>query len=151
MTLLARIFLENILPIFLAAGVGFVLGRRLRPDLKTVSRLTVYIFSPCYGLIAAGVVRFIRWERPLTFARPIGLLGEAAIPEMRVLLGLQMAETRAWPRARLRLIGLASFLQRVVARSSGREAWPHRRGPAGRAAGGRHAHRRHHHYSRHGV
>ena len=47
MTLLARIFLDNILPIFLAAGTGFVLGRRLKPDLKTVSRLTLYIFSPC--------------------------------------------------------------------------------------------------------
>ena len=34
---------------------------------------------------------------------------------MLVLLGLQMAEAREWPRARLILIGVASFLQLVIA------------------------------------
>jgi predicted permease len=236
LTLLASIFIDNILPIFLAAGTGFFLGRRLRPDLKTVSRLTLYIFSPClvftsltsaalstgefwgmavftllvvgimaavsffaglalrlerrllvtlivasvfvnggnyglalnkfafgdaalaraviyfvfstitvytlgvtisslgkpgtslrhalmqvialpsfYGLIAAGVIRSTGWELPLALSRPISLLSEASIPVMLVLLGLQMAETREWPRARIALIGLASFLQLVIA------------------------------------
>jgi hypothetical protein len=236
LSLLLRIFVDNILPIFLAAGTGFLLGRRLHPDLKTVSRLTLYLFSPClvftsltraalsarefwgmalfalavigsmtllslgaglalrldrklqatlviasvfvnggnyglaankfafgdealaraviyfvfstimvytlgvavaslgrpgaslrralwevialpnfYALIAAGLVRANGWELPLALARPVELLGEASIPVMLVLLGLQMAEARAWPRARLALIGLASFLQLLVA------------------------------------
>lgn len=42
-----EIFLNHIAPIFLSASTGFVLGRRLRPDLKTVSRLAFYVFSPC--------------------------------------------------------------------------------------------------------
>lgn len=234
MTLLAQIFFNNILPIFLTAGTGFALGRRFKPDLKTVSRLSFYIFSPClvftsltrielsadefwrlalftlgvlvamilialsvglvmklerhlltsliiasvfvnggnyglalnkfafgeaalaravvyyifstlavytvgvtiaslgkksatealsqvltvpavYGLLAAGGLRLTGWQLPLLLDRAISLLSEAALPVMLVLLGLQMAETREWPRTRLILIGVASFLQLVIA------------------------------------
>ena len=234
MTLLLQIFINNILPIFLAAGTGFALGRSLRPDLKTVSRLALYVFSPClvitslthnelsnadfwqmalftlailaimamlalvaglalrlerrllvtlviasvfvnggnyglavnkfafgdaalaravvyfvfstitvytagvaiasfgklplrhalaqvltlpafYGLIVAGILRATGWQLPLALERPITLLSQAAIPVMLVLLGLQIAETRAWPRARMGLILLASLLQLVIA------------------------------------
>jgi predicted permease len=41
------IFYNNILPILLAAGAGFGLGRRLKLDVRSVSRLTFYVFSPC--------------------------------------------------------------------------------------------------------
>jgi predicted permease len=41
------IFYNNILPTLLAAGTGYALGRRLRPDLRSISRLTFYVFSPC--------------------------------------------------------------------------------------------------------
>jgi len=47
LTLLLSIFLNNIAPIFLAAGAGFAIGRALRPDIRSVSRITFYIFSPC--------------------------------------------------------------------------------------------------------
>lgn len=238
MTLLLQIFINNILPIFLAAGTGFALGRSLRPDLKTVSRLALYVFSPClvitslthselsntdfwqmafftlailvvmatlallaglalrlerrllvtlviasvfvnggnyglavnkfafgdaalaravvyfvfstitvytagvaiasfgklplrralaqvltlpafYGLIVAGTLRATGWQLPLALERPISLLSQAAIPVMLVLLGLQIAETRAWPRARMGLILLASLLQLVIAPIAG--------------------------------
>ncbi len=46
MTLL-DIFLNNLLPIFLCAGAGLAVGRAFEPDIKTVNRLTFYIFSPC--------------------------------------------------------------------------------------------------------
>jgi predicted permease len=235
-TRLVEIFSANILPIFLAASTGFLLGRRFNPDLKTVSRLSLYIFSPClvftsltqtalpgeafwqmavftlavlaimallalgmgwacklerrllvtliiasvfvnggnyglalnkfafgdaalaravvyfvfstlavytagvtlaslgraemtmgralaqaltlptfYALLAAGVLRLSGWRLPLPLERPISLLGEAAIPVMLVLLGLQMAAVTEWPRSRLALMGLASFLQLVIA------------------------------------
>jgi len=231
---LAEIFLNNIVPIFLTAGTGFALGRTLKPDLRTVSRLAFYIFSPClvfnsiyrselsggefgrlagftlgvigamaaltvllglalrldrrtlaalvvaavfvnggnyglavnrfafgdaavaravvyyvfstlavytvgvttaslghksigpalravltvpaaYALLAGGLLRAFNLALPLLLERAITLLSEAAIPVMLVLLGLQMAEARVWPRNRLGLIGLASFLQLVVA------------------------------------
>ena len=234
MTLLLGIFATNILPIFLTAGTGFAVGRRFKPDLKTVSRLAFYIFSPClvfnsivhselsgaefwqmafftlgvvaamvaisalvgfglrlerhvlaalvvasvfvnggnyglavnkfafgeaalaraviyyvfstltvytagviiaslgrkpvraalaqiitvpaaYALLIAGLFRITGWQLPEVFDRAITLLSQAAIPVMLVLLGLQMAEAREWPRARLALIALASFLQLVIA------------------------------------
>jgi predicted permease len=230
------IFINNILPIFLTAGTGFILGKRLRPDLKTVSRLVFYIFSPClvftsiantelssrdfglmtaftvavlgamtlvalgvglalrlprlqlaglivasvfvnggnfglalvkfafgdealaravvyyvfstfavytvgvavaalgrqgtslrhafaqvyllpntYALLAAGVLRLTGWQVPPVLDRAVTLLSQAAIPVMLVVLGLQMAEAHAWPRSRLALIGVACFLQLIIA------------------------------------
>ena len=45
--LIQSVFIDNLLPILLAASAGFVMGRALQPDIKTASRLTFYIFSPC--------------------------------------------------------------------------------------------------------
>jgi predicted permease len=45
--LIQSVFVDNLLPILLAAGAGFALGRTMQPDVKTASRLTFYIFSPC--------------------------------------------------------------------------------------------------------
>jgi predicted permease len=230
------IFTNNILPIFLTAGAGFILGRRARPDLKTVSRLVFYIFSPClvftsithtelssrefglmaaftlgvvtvmlllaagvgwamrlprpdmaglviasvfvnggnfglalvkfafgdealvhavvyfvisslavytvgvavaslgrpgtslrraftqvfllpngYALLAAGLFRLTQWQVPLVLDRALTLLSQAAIPVMLIVLGLQMAEARAWPRSRLALMGVACFMQLIIA------------------------------------
>lgn len=234
MSLLPSIFLNNLLPVFLCAGAGFALGRAFTPDIKTVTRLSFYIFGPClvfttltqaevtggefaqlalytllavgimiglaglaglalraerralatlviasvfanggnyglaatrfafgdealaravvffvfstvglytvgifiaslgkqtarqalgqvvavpafYSLVAAGVVRGTGWPVPVFLDRAITLLGEASIPLMLVILGLQMAQMRAWPRTRLPLIGAAVALQLVVA------------------------------------
>ncbi len=227
------VFVNNLLPILLAAGTGFVLGRTLHPDIKTASRLAFYIFSPClifvslvgagiggsefgrlafftitvsavigllsffcgrllnlkrqllaslvvasvlsnsgnyglaanrfafgqealaralvcfvfgtvitytagiliasmgksaapdafrklftvpafYGVIAAFVFRNTGWQLPLFVHRSVTLLSEAAIPIMLVILGLQIAEARVWPRNRMFLIGAAGLLQLVV-------------------------------------
>jgi predicted permease len=48
LALLADILVNNLLPIFLVAGAGFVLGRTARPDLPTLSRLAFYVLSPCF-------------------------------------------------------------------------------------------------------
>jgi predicted permease len=228
------IFYNNILPIFIAAGGGFVLGRTIRPDLRSASRLAFYLFSPClvfnsiassvlsngdlgrmavytlviiglmtlvtlacglllrldrrllaslivacvfvnggnyglaltrfafgeaalaravifytfstlavytlgvvvaswgqrplgsvlrhgltlpttYALAGAGLMRLAGVSLPLPAERAVTLLSQAAVPIMLVILGLQMAEARGWPRARLALIGVASVLQLVVA------------------------------------
>jgi malate permease and related proteins len=63
-----------------------------------------------YGLIAAWTVRQTAWHIPLFLDRSVTLLAEASIPLMLVILGLQVAEARAWPRNRAVLIGVAGFL-----------------------------------------
>jgi predicted permease len=212
-TVIRDVFVNNLLPVLLCAATGFVLGRTLRPDIKTASRMAFYIFSPClvfvslervklsgselgklalftfavsiiigglaylfgrslkadrqliaslvvasmfvnsgnyglaatkfafgedalaralvcfvfgtvmvyslgvliasmgkfsagqalrhlvtvpaiYGLIAAGLVRQMDWQVPLFLDRSVSMLGDASIPLMLVILGLQIAEAR---------------------------------------------------------
>lgn len=47
MSLAGKILLDNILPIFLAIGAGFALARSMSVRAETLSRVTLYIFSPC--------------------------------------------------------------------------------------------------------
>ncbi len=47
MTELFLLFIDNLLPIFLAAGTGYLLSRWLKADPRTLSQVTFYIFSPC--------------------------------------------------------------------------------------------------------
>lgn len=47
MTLLLSIFLDDVLPIFIVAGVGFTVARVLGADVRTLSRVTFNAFSPC--------------------------------------------------------------------------------------------------------
>jgi malate permease and related proteins len=233
LVLIKDVFVNNLLPVLLCAATGFVLGRTLRPDVRTASRLAFYIFSPClvfvslervgvsggefaqlalftiavsvmigglallfgkllgagrqllasmaivsmfvnsgnyglaatkfafgetalaralvcfvfgtvtvytlgiliasmgkssarqavwkiltvpafYGLVAAAIVRYTQWQIPLYLDRATTMLGDASIPLMLVILGLQIAEVRQWPRDRMTLIGVAGFLQLVV-------------------------------------
>ena len=46
MTVALQIAYDVILPIFIAAGLGFLFGRRFQPDPRTLSRLGIYVFSP---------------------------------------------------------------------------------------------------------
>lgn len=55
MTLLLHIFLQNILPVFLVVGVGALLSVTLRPDVRSLSRITFYVLGPC--LIFDGLTR----------------------------------------------------------------------------------------------
>jgi hypothetical protein len=67
-----------------------------------------------YGLIAAGLVRQMDWQVPLFIDRSVSMLGDASIPLMLVILGLQISEARVWPRDKIALIGGSAFLQIVV-------------------------------------
>jgi hypothetical protein len=44
---LLTLFSNNILPVFLAASSGFLLGKYLKVNPKTISQAVFYIFSPC--------------------------------------------------------------------------------------------------------
>ncbi|MGQ0600076.1 MAG: AEC family transporter [Anaerolineales bacterium] len=45
--ILLSVFLNNLLPIFLCAAAGVALGRAFHPDIRSVTRLAFYVFSPC--------------------------------------------------------------------------------------------------------
>ena len=44
---LLDIFVQNVLPIFIVAGIGFLMVRYLGADVQTLSRLTLYVLTPC--------------------------------------------------------------------------------------------------------
>jgi predicted permease len=52
---LASIFVNVLLPIFILIGLGILLDRKLAVDVKTLSRVTFYIFSP--SLIFSSLVK----------------------------------------------------------------------------------------------
>lgn len=97
------LFSNNILPIFIAAGAGFLVARYLGVSARAVSRIAFYIFSPCLvfvlltngqldgdditqmaifaavsillmGLITALIARLLRLERSLTVAMLITVM-----------------------------------------------------------------------------
>jgi hypothetical protein len=41
-----NLFANNLLPVLLCAGVGYLLGRRFKPDVPSITRLVFYAFSP---------------------------------------------------------------------------------------------------------
>jgi predicted permease len=52
---LPNVAINIIGPIFLVIGVAVVFGRRFSPDLRTLSTLLIYVFSPC--LVFEGIYR----------------------------------------------------------------------------------------------
>jgi predicted permease len=44
---LVNIFLNNLLPVFLAAGSGFILAKLIKINPSPISKVILYIFSPC--------------------------------------------------------------------------------------------------------
>jgi predicted permease len=49
---LLEIFIHDIVPILIVIGLGYVFARLTRPELRTLSRLTFYIFSPCLVFVS---------------------------------------------------------------------------------------------------
>lgn len=47
MSTLISIFVDNILPVFIAAGLGYLLDRKFHLDVKTISRTSFYVLAPC--------------------------------------------------------------------------------------------------------
>jgi len=44
---LLRLFANNLLPILLVAGAGYIAGKWLKVDARSISRVVFYFFSPC--------------------------------------------------------------------------------------------------------
>jgi predicted permease len=54
-SLFANIFTNNILPAFLVMACGFILDRKLQVDKKSLSRVAIYILTPC--LVFSAIVQ----------------------------------------------------------------------------------------------
>ena len=44
---LLQLFADNLLPVFLTAGAGWVLAATLRPDPRPLSQVALYVLAPC--------------------------------------------------------------------------------------------------------
>ncbi|MCL4560763.1 MAG: AEC family transporter [Chloroflexi bacterium] len=94
---LLNAFLNNLLPIFLATGIGFLLGKKTSINPGSLSKIVLYIFSPCLifamltgnslssgdvltmmgytivlmvivAAITGGIGFFLKWERSIVAA-----------------------------------------------------------------------------------
>lgn len=49
------IFINNVLPLFVVIGVGYLLEHRIKVDKRTLSRLAIYVLTPC--LVFSSIVK----------------------------------------------------------------------------------------------
>ena len=98
MNVLFSIFVSDILPVFLIAGAGFLIARRLQASVKTLSHVSFYALTPClaFKMLATSKMTGPEAGRMVLMAvlvtATMGLLARvAAIP-----LGLNRAELSAF-------------------------------------------------------
>ena len=98
MNVLLSIFASDILPVFVIAGAGFLLGRKLQASVQTLSRVSFYALTPClaFKMLATSKMTGPEAGRMVLMAvlvtATMGLLARvAAIP-----LGLNRAELSAF-------------------------------------------------------
>jgi len=92
------------LAIVLAQGAGTGLGKAL----GNMARIPIF-----HAVIAALLLQILDWPMPEFLLRPLDLMGQAAIPLMLILLGMQLARTRL--RADLGFLSLASVIRLLMA------------------------------------
>lgn len=79
MSELVALFLNNLLPIFLASGTGYLLGKWFPINPRTLSQVALYIFSPC-------LVFNLLTKTQLGHAEILRIMGFAAL--LMLILGL---------------------------------------------------------------
>ncbi len=94
------IFYNNIVPTLLAAGAGFALGRRLQPDVRSISRLAFYIFSPCLVFVSLtqspiagaelGQIALVAWGTTFTVVLLAFAFGKLARLDNRAIAALAL-------------------------------------------------------------
>jgi len=92
------------LAIVLAQGSGTSLGKAL----LNAARIPLF-----HAALAALLLQLVGLEIPGFLLRPLELLGQAAIPLMLILLGMQLAKTRL--QASLGFLSLATLIRLAVA------------------------------------
>jgi predicted permease len=99
-----RLFSENLLPIFLAAGAGYLLAARTKVEARSIAHIAFYIFAPCLVLraILSSQVPGEAMARMLGFSLACLLLP----PSVAWLL----ARWLGWPRRRTAAVVLVVLL-----------------------------------------
>ncbi len=98
MTLLLSIFANDVLPIFMVAGVGFTLARVLKADVRTLSRVTFNALSPClvFHLLVTSSLSAADFGR-MTALAVVVVVGIGLVGRLVTLpLGLNRAMTSAF-------------------------------------------------------
>lgn len=90
--LLLRLFIENLVPVFLAAGAGYLLAVRAKVPAQPFSKAAFYIFSPCliYSLIVKQAIGTADFGRMAGFA--------VAVAFTLGLVAWIVARLARWPR-----------------------------------------------------
>ncbi len=89
---LLRLFADNLLPVFLTAGAGWLLAATLRPDPRPIAQAGLYVLAPC--LILEVVLQ--NALPPAALARMMGYaLACLALP---AALAVLFARWRGWSR-----------------------------------------------------
>ena len=97
MYLLLPILRDQILPIFLAAGIGAAFERIFHPDIKSLSRVSFYILSPClvFSSITNNNLPAIEFWRIAAFALATVLLSGILAWTVGSILKLRPSMTSA--------------------------------------------------------
>jgi len=92
------------LAIVIAQGPRF----NLKESILNTARIPIF-----HAVLAAMILKFFHVEVPSFLLKPIDLVGQAAIPLMLILLGMQLAKTDVIPN--LRFLSTATLLRLVAA------------------------------------
>jgi predicted permease len=89
---LLQLFTHNLLPVFLAAGAGYLLAWRGRVDPRPLAQVAFYILSPClvYQIIVENGIKLIDWVRMAGFV--VATVGALSV------LAFLVARRMRWPR-----------------------------------------------------
>ena len=94
--------------------LGVAVAASGRRPLRDVIRHAL-ILPTTIAVAVAVLMRLAGLATPQPVDRAVSLLSQAAIPVMLMLLGLQLASIREFPRSRLGLMALAAGSQRILA------------------------------------
>src|SRR5262245_11862766 len=88
--MLLSIFLSDILPIFVVAGVGFILARYVGVDVRTLSRVSFNALSPClvFNVLVTSAVTAGQFGRMALFCVLVTVVIGVIARAVAVALGL---------------------------------------------------------------
>lgn len=101
---LLALFSQNLLPVFLTAGAGWLIAVTLRPDPRPISQVALYVLAPCliFEIVLQNAVAPGALLRMMGFA-----IVCLAIPG---LAAFGLARWRRWPRTRTSALVLCVLL-----------------------------------------
>jgi predicted permease len=99
-----RLFADNLLPIFLAAGAGYLLAARMKIEARPIAHIAFYVFAPClvFRAILSSQVPGQAMARMIGFSLACLLVP----PTVAWLLAWRMG----WPRRRTAAVVLVVLL-----------------------------------------